>query len=116
MTTELGKFMRKIRIDKDERLFDMAKRLGVSSAFISAIELGKKSPPEGFEEKITSAYDLQASAAQTLHFLADRERKSFTLEPRSQIGRDTAGMLARRINSLSDADLAQIQKILKRGQ
>ena len=40
--TALGKFLRKIRVDNDERLYDMAKRVEVSSAFLSGVENGRK--------------------------------------------------------------------------
>ncbi|EPZ76653.1 hypothetical protein M798_01860 [Brucella melitensis ADMAS-G1] len=42
MTTELGKELRKLRIDHNERLLDMSKKIGKSSAFISAVETGQK--------------------------------------------------------------------------
>ena len=42
MLTSLGTFLRKIRINKGEILRDMATNLGVSSAFLSAVENGKK--------------------------------------------------------------------------
>ena len=42
MTTNFGKFCRKLRIDNDELLYDMAAKLGVSSAFLSKVENGKK--------------------------------------------------------------------------
>jgi len=48
MTTEIGKELRKLRIDRDERLLDMSERLEKSSAFISAVERGTKTPPNGF--------------------------------------------------------------------
>ena len=42
MLTSLGKFLRKIRIDNDEYLKDMADKLGVTVSFLSAVENGKK--------------------------------------------------------------------------
>lgn len=42
MVNNFGKFCRKLRIDRSERLFDMAKELGVSSAFLSKVENGQK--------------------------------------------------------------------------
>ena len=38
MLTELGKILRKIRIDRQELLRDMAGTLGVSVAYLSAVE------------------------------------------------------------------------------
>ena len=46
MVNNFGKFCRKLRIDNDELLYDMAKKLGVSSAFLSKVENGKKKPPK----------------------------------------------------------------------
>ena len=40
--TALGKFLRKLRVDRDERLYDMAENVGVSSAFLSGVENGHK--------------------------------------------------------------------------
>ena len=40
--TKLGIALRKIRLDRQELLKDMADRLKVSSAFLSAVETGKK--------------------------------------------------------------------------
>ena len=42
MLTSIGRFLRKLRIDHGEILKDMADALGVSSAFLSAVENGKK--------------------------------------------------------------------------
>ena len=42
MITSLGTFLRKLRLAKGEILKDMAECLGVSSAFLSAVENGKK--------------------------------------------------------------------------
>lgn len=114
MITDLGKELRKIRIDRDERLMDMAEKLEKSAAFVSAVEVGKKSPPSGFEEAVVRAYSLAQDAAERLRSAADRARKAFTLEPNTMLGRDTAGLLARRMNELSEKDLNQIRNILNK--
>lgn len=114
MLTELGKELRKIRIDRDERLLDMAERLEKSAAFVSAVEVGKKTPPSGFEEAIIRAYGLAADVAERLRAAADQARKAFTIEPNTSLGRDTAGLLARRMNDLSPDQLEDIKAILNR--
>ena len=114
MTTAIGKELRKLRIDRDERLMDMANRLGKSPSFISAVEVGKKSPPTGFEDLVVSTYGLAADVADALRRSADMSRKAFVLEPNNALARDTAGLLARRMNTLSDDQLLDIQKILGR--
>ena len=46
MLTEFGKCLRKIRIDKAELLKDMAEKLQVTSAYLSAVEHGKREIPD----------------------------------------------------------------------
>ncbi|HHW39472.1 MAG TPA: helix-turn-helix domain-containing protein [Bacillales bacterium] len=112
MITEIGKELRKLRIDHGERLLDMAKNLSKSSAFISAVERGTKSPPEGFVDLVARTYKLADDAAASLRRAADRSRSSFTLEAESLLARDTAGLMARRMNSLSEEELNNILQIL----
>ena len=54
--TELGKFLKKLRIDHDETQMEMAKKLGCASAFISCIERGLKNIPCEIHEKILNTY------------------------------------------------------------
>lgn len=56
--TPLGKFLRKIRIDHDERLYDMAKKVGVSSAFLSSVENGHKKASDALVDNIITIYKL----------------------------------------------------------
>jgi HTH-type transcriptional regulator, competence development regulator len=114
MITAIGKELRKLRVDRDERLLDMADRLEKSASFISAVEVGKKAPAAGLEELVIKAYGLAEDAAAALRRAADASRKAFLLEPNSALGRDTAGLLARRMNGLSDEQLREIQTILQR--
>lgn len=58
MVNSLGKFCRKLRIDRSERLFDMAKKLEVSSAFLSKVENGQKKPPQEWRDKLINQYSL----------------------------------------------------------
>lgn len=114
MTTEIGKELRKLRIDEDERLLDMSQRLNKSSAFISAVERGTKSLPSGFEELVIKAYQLAGEAADAMRRAADRSRKAFTIEADTPLARDTAGLMARRMDSLSDDELKSIFQILNK--
>lgn len=58
MANSFGKFCRKLRIDKNELLYDMAKNLEVSSAFLSKVENGKKKPPKEWRENLIRIYGL----------------------------------------------------------
>ena len=114
-TTELGKKLRKLRIDRDETLLDMAERVGQSSAFVSAVEFGKKPAPESFVAAVIRAYGLDDETAQELRSAADRSRASITIRAKEPEMRDLAGMLARKIDTLTFDQVQDIQRILKKG-
>ena len=74
MRTSIGEFLRKLRITRNGVLLkDMAMDLGVSSAFLSAVESGKKKFPSEWFTKIQEVYclnddelkDLKEAVAET---------------------------------------------------
>ena len=58
MITALGKFLRKLRIDRNEILKNMADKLEVTVSFLSAVENGKKRMPSEWNTKISNLYQL----------------------------------------------------------
>lgn len=62
MANKFGIFCRKLRLERGELLYDMAQKLGVSSAFLSKVENGKKKPPVQWKQKIISEYSLSGDA------------------------------------------------------
>lgn len=46
MLTRFGKKLRTLPLEKDQRLKDMADELGVTAAYLSAVENGKRSVPD----------------------------------------------------------------------
>ena len=114
MISELGKELRKLRIDRNERLLDMADKLGRSSAFLSAVEVGRKSPPDDLVPKVIELYDLEEADAERLFTTSARSKDSFKLKAGSMMARDTASLLARRFDTLTDDELVSIQDILKK--
>lgn len=68
MTTDFGKFCRKLRIDHEERLKDMADKLGVTSSYLSAIEKGSRRIPSDWAEQLAIHYKL---TSQQLAVLTD---------------------------------------------
>lgn len=67
MITEIGKFLRILRISKEESAKDMAEKLGVSSSYLSAIELGKRDLPSSWENLIIEKYNLDEKNKEKLH-------------------------------------------------
>jgi transcriptional regulator with XRE-family HTH domain len=116
MTNDLGKMLRKLRIEKDERLADMADKVGVSIAFLSAIETGRKEPPLDVTDRISAAYKMTTKQRTQLELAVFNSRTSFRLEPQSPIAQDTVAMLARRLNRLGPDAHKKIQAILKKDE
>lgn len=61
--TPFGKFVRMMRIEHDEYMKDMAKRLDVSTAYLSAVENGRRNAPYGWVEILQREYGLSVRAA-----------------------------------------------------
>ena len=58
MATRFGEFTKKLRVENDELMVDMAKRLEISKSFLSQVESGVRKPPRKWEEKIQAEYTL----------------------------------------------------------
>ena len=114
MTTPLGKELRKLRIDREERLLDMAANLDVSVAFLSAVESGRKEPPNGFSDRVVAAYDLRSDVADRIRHANDQSRKSFRIAPKDPLARDAVALLARKIDELPTSRLEELLRVLKK--
>ena len=64
--TPFGVFVRKLRLDNDERLKDMAERMGVSSTYLSSIEYGRRAVPSAWRDKIQEIYHLETDEVNSL--------------------------------------------------
>ena len=58
MATTYGKVLRRIRIDRDELLKNMAENLKMTSAYLSSIENGKRQIPNNMTRSIVDIYEL----------------------------------------------------------
>lgn len=58
MLTDIGRFLRNLRLDNQELLYDMAIKLGISSAQLSSIETGKKKLRDIEFNKVVRLYGL----------------------------------------------------------
>ena len=61
MLTEFGKFCRKLRVDHDETQQDIADYLGVTTAYLSTVEHGKRNISEKIVDKLISRYNLSGA-------------------------------------------------------
>lgn len=117
MLTELGITLRKIRIERQELLRDMAKTLGVSAAYLSAVETGKRKAPSAWTDKIIQAYSLNTYEAQKLRtaFEDTQEEVRISLQHVSAQQRNTVISFAKALDGLSDEQLEKIMKVVQKG-
>lgn len=78
--TEFGKLLKKIRIDCGELLYNMAKKLEVSSSFLSAVENGTKPVPLDWPQRIGNLYGLDSKTVQALTTAADETAKQIRIQ------------------------------------
>ena len=118
MITALGRFLRKLRIDRGELMKDMADNLGISPSMLSAIENGKRNSPAGFASRIERAYQLGANQIEVLtKALAEtQDEVRISLSGRSEEDATLAFAFARRFDDLDDSSKEDLLKILKRGE
>ncbi|MEO2800319.1 helix-turn-helix domain-containing protein [Flavonifractor plautii] len=115
MLTEFGKALRKIRIDRQQLLRDMADKLGVSSAYLSAVETGKRRIPQDWVSKIASIYSLSCEEQADLQSAADNSVFDVTISlvNASEPKRNAVLSFARALDGLNDEDLKRIMASMK---
>ena len=115
MTTPVGKLLRKLRIERDEYLRDMAARLNITSSYLSAIENGKRRMPLGYIERIGERYELSPEQFAQLQEAASHEQQKveIKLEAASVKKKYAALAFARDFDKLSDDQLEEIRKIIE---
>ncbi len=119
MITTFGKFCRILRMDRDQLLKDMADLLGVSSAFLSSVENGKKEVPASWFEKIKLLYSLDEKKSEELFNAIEASRKELriNLEQMEAEDRILALSFARKletISQMSERTKAEFRSFLKK--
>lgn len=116
MKTTLGAFLRKLRLQRGEKLKEMAENLNVSSAFLSAVENGKKKMPASWYEKLANLYNLSAKQQAELEnaVIESGETVELKIKDIPSGNRELAVCFARHFDSLDEEASKEIFAILKR--
>jgi transcriptional regulator with XRE-family HTH domain len=116
VATELGKFLRKLRVDHKEQLKDMAARTSMSTSGLSAMEIGKKKMPTGFCKKVCEAYQLNADQKEYLiRAIADTESSiEIDMAGMSAERKCMVAMFAEKVSEMNDRKAEEIRRILER--
>ena len=116
MLTKVGKLLRQIRLNNDEILRDMAKKLGVTSAFLSAVENGKKKMPKTMRNKIVEKYELIGDEVTNLDdaIMESNDSVEINIKAMSDAKKGLAVSFARSFEELSDEDVEFFAEYLKK--
>ena len=117
--TPFGEKIRALRAERDETLQQMADALGVSSAYISALEHGKRGRPNRrFVHSVCQHFGIIWDEAEELQRLADLSHPRVVVDTSSLSPTATrlANRLASRIDSLSEEQLLDLLKRIDSGE
>ena len=115
MATIFGKELRKLRIDKDETIHVMAKKLDISISYLSAIEAGSRNIPSDMVDKIIAKYHLSGERSEILRQAEAESSKEIDIDLStvSAEQRKLVFALSRKINDISDEQCLDILNKLK---
>lgn len=117
MFTQFGKLLRKIRIDRGMLLKDMAAGLDVSSAYLSAIETGRKAVTDDVVARVAEylGYPTQSDEYQELYDAAQITKGEVSISTigASPLKQQAALAFARQFNELEGDDMEKILSLLK---
>lgn len=117
MEKSLSIFFKKIRLSHgDERLSDMAKKLGVSASYLSTVENGKKPMNDRFLNKVIETYQLSQKEANELRVLKNLNSDTInvSLEDMDEEKRLMVIKFLSNIDSISDKDIEKINLMVKK--
>jgi len=114
--TPFGQLLRRERQDRNLLLGDLAKLLKISIPYLSQLETGQRSVPEGFEDKVVRALSLTPTEANELERAAAVSRSQYTLNLTKDATHDDRALahdLAVSFARLSPDRKDRLRKILK---
>lgn len=114
MLTALGKELRKIRLNNNEILKNMASKLEITPAYLSAIENGKREPTKKFMDSLFSTYDLSSEDKKNLTqaFQSTVENINIDLSSQNEYHKDLGLIFARKFDGLSKEQIDKLIEIL----
>lgn len=114
MLTPFGKELRKLRIDQNKTLKDMADYVGVTSAFLSSVETGRKRATDDLIIKASEFLNVDTSVQRALKDAAWRSANEYKFDVTNvkESTRETVAMFARNFSDLPDEKIRLIKELL----
>lgn len=112
MLTPFGKELRIFRLGTGELLKDMAIKLDISPAYLSAVENGKKEPTRELMNRIRSAYQLDEQQEQAFENARAKTLREIVIHLDEDEDIDLGLKFARNLTTLSKDQRDQIMNLL----
>ena len=109
--TDFGKTLRKLRIDHDVNLKNMADGLGVTSAFLSGVETGRNAINPGLINKISEILSLSDAESLELNAAASKTLSEVSIRVENDHDAEIAIMFARKVDN-NTIDFDKLRKFL----
>ena len=117
--TPFGKKVRSLRAERGLTQRQMAESIGVSPAYLSALEMGKKGRPSfALVQRIITYFNIIWDDAEELIELAGISHPRIVIDT-SNLSADATGFanrLSREIKKLTDSDIALLTTLLDRAK
>lgn len=113
--TPFGKAVRKLRIDAGVKIFDMAEFFNRSSAYISAVETGKRNVTREYVDKVIDYFNQFGIDARELVDTIDISQKHYkiNLDGESEQSRILVAAFARKFPVLDDKKREKLMELIK---
>lgn len=114
---KLSVFLKMLRLrNRDERLSDMAKRLGVSASYLSTVENEKRNMTDKLFKKIVSVYELNKEEADQLSVLRQLASKNLnvSMDDLDDEKKKTVVKFLSSLDSLSEDEMEKINLLLNK--
>jgi len=114
--TPFGMKIRALRSQREIKLKDMAEAVGVSSAYLSALEHGNRGRPSWYlVQRIIAYFNVIWDEAEEIETLAKISHPKVTIDTSnlSPAATELANVLADKISALSDDELKTLLTTLK---
>ena len=115
MRTKLGDFLRGLRMKTDISLRKMAADLGISPAFLSAVENGKKKMPDSWFAFIPEKYNLTDNESDEFKDIAYEsfETVELNLAKAKDANKKLAIRFARRFDEIDEKTCEELLEVLE---
>ena len=117
MLSSLGKYLRTLRIQRNELLKDMAEKLTLAPAYLSSIENGKRTPTKKLIDTIIRVYELDEKEKENIEeaYMLSVEEMHIDMKDANDEQISLGVAFARKFNNLSEDQINKIKKALGEG-